>query len=70
VAAVQTALSTYGRDHRVGEVGMEYVPDGAAGEQPEVRTGLWSGDGSPPRHRLLGTAHDHGIPVQLVAPGS
>jgi hypothetical protein len=70
VVAVQAALSSYGRDHRVGEVGMEYVPDGAAGEKPEVRTGLWSGDGSPPRHRLLGTAHDHGIPVQLVAPGS
>ena len=65
IAAVRVALSRYGRDHRVGEVGMEYVPDGAAGEQPQVRITLWSGDGSPPRHRLLGTAHDHGIPVRV-----
>ena len=70
IAAVRAALSAYGRDHRVGEVGMEYAPDGVAGEKPEVRTGLWSGDGSPPRRRLLGTAHDHGIPVQLGAPRS
>ncbi|HVK36150.1 MAG TPA: DUF2332 domain-containing protein [Microlunatus sp.] len=67
VAAVRAALSAYGRDHRVAEVGMEYAPDGVAGEQPEVRTSLWSGDDSPPRRRLLGTAHDHGIPVQLGA---
>jgi len=70
IAAVRAALSGYGRDHRVGEVGMEYAPDGAAGEKPEVRTSLWWGDGSPLRQRLLGTAHDHGIPVQLVSPRS
>ena len=33
IAAVRAALSGYGRDHRVGEVGMEYVPDDAAGEE-------------------------------------
>ncbi|HEU4547110.1 MAG TPA: DUF2332 domain-containing protein, partial [Microlunatus sp.] len=27
IAAVRAALSAYGRDHRVGEVGMEYAPD-------------------------------------------
>ena len=48
IAAVRAALSGYGRDHRVGEVGMEYAPDGAAGEKPEVRTTLWWGDGARP----------------------
>ena len=69
IAAVRAALSGYGRDHRVGDVGMEYVPDGAAREQPEVRTTLWSGDGRPARHRLLGTAHDHGIPIRVIPRG-
>ena len=65
IVAVQTALTAYGRSHRLAEVGLEYAPDGGAGEWPEVRTTLWSGGGGPPRHRLLGTAHDHGVPVRL-----
>lgn len=66
IAAVRACLEAYGRRHRVAEVGMEYPRDveGAAG--PEVLTVLWSGDGTPPRERLLGTAHDHGIPVRLA----
>ncbi|HEY5980909.1 MAG TPA: DUF2332 domain-containing protein [Microlunatus sp.] len=65
VAAVRATLSAYGRDHRVAEVGMEYPSDGDPAGKPEVRTILWWGDGRPPRERLLGTAHDHGIPVLL-----
>ncbi len=65
IADVRAALSGYGRDHRVGEVGMEYPPSGRPEEKPEVHTALWWGDGRPPRQRLAGTAHDHGIPVRV-----
>lgn len=63
LAAVEEILSSVGREHPLAEVGMEYDPDGAAGERPLVWTRLWHGDGRPPRRRLLGTAHDHGVPV-------
>lgn len=66
IAAVAGALRAYGQRHRVAEVSMEYPLDGAPGDQPEVRTELWRGDGAPPRSRRLGTAHDHGIPVRLA----
>jgi len=66
LAAVRAALSGYGRDHRLGEVGMEYAPTDAPEQKPEVRTSLWWGNGRPPRHRLVGTAHDHGIPVRVI----
>ena len=65
IAAVQATLSRFGRDHRVAEVGMEYALEGDPAGQPEVRTTLWPGDGRPPRQRLVGTAHDHGIPVRV-----
>ncbi len=65
IAAVQATLSTYGWDHRVAEVGMEYPREGDPAAQPEVRTSLWPGDRRPPRQRLVGTAHDHGIPVRV-----
>ena len=52
IADVRAALSGYGRDHRVGEVGMEYPPSGRPEEKPEVHTALWWGDGRPPRQRL------------------
>lgn len=67
IAAVNAHLDAYGRRHRVAEVGLEYPPDADRTAGPEVRTVLWSGDGAPPRERLLGTAHDHGIPVRLTA---
>ena len=66
VAAVRATLTAYGRDRRLAEVGMEYPLDADPAGKPEVRTTLWSGDGRPPRDRLLGTAHDHGIPVRLA----
>ena len=68
IEAVRTTLSAYGQQHRVAEVGMEYPPGGGPADQPDVRTVLWPGDGSPPRERRLGTAHDHGIPVRLLGP--
>lgn len=65
VAAVRATLSAYGRDRRVAEVGLEYAADSDPEGKPEVRTTFWAGDGRPPRERLLGTAHDHGIPVRV-----
>jgi hypothetical protein len=66
IDAVRTALNAYGQQHRLAEVAMEYPPGGGRADQPEVLTTLWSGDGSPPRERRLGTAHDHGIPVRVT----
>ncbi|MDN5772075.1 MAG: DUF2332 domain-containing protein [Microlunatus sp.] len=65
LAAVAATLSAYGREHRLAEIGMEYAPGGARNQRPEIRSTLWSGDCSPPRRRLLGTAHDHGVPVRF-----
>jgi hypothetical protein len=66
IAAVRSAMAAYGREHRVAEVGMEYPQDGGRTAPPELRTVLWAGHGSPPRERLLGTAHDHGVPVSMT----
>lgn len=70
IDAVAATLSAYGQEHRVAVVGMEYPPDGGRQEEPEVRTTLWTGTGAPPRNRLLGTAHDHGIPVRMAGSGA
>lgn len=76
-AAVDRALAGHGRRRRVARVQMEYDPvpapvAGADGRtpapahgRPSVRT-LLLAPGEEPRARLLGTAHDHGIPVQLL----
>jgi len=73
VAAVEATLAEAGGRMLLGRVTMEYDPDegsgsGTGGAQPStapaVRTELWR-PGSPRRRRLLGTAHDHGIPVRL-----
>lgn len=66
IGAVNACLHAYGRRHRVAEVGLEYPSDADRTAGPEVRTVLWRGDGAPPRERLLGTAHDHGVPVRLT----
>lgn len=68
LAAVEETLTTYGRAQPLAEVGMEYSsPGGGHGEPPRVAARYWPGDGSPGRHRVVGTAHDHGIPVQLTS---
>lgn len=66
VDAVEAILSTYGTTHPLGEVGLEYDPAGETGDWPEIRTRLWAGDGGPARERLLGSAHDHGIPAMVT----
>ena len=64
--AVEARLSAYGCEHPLAEVGMEYPSEGGtSGERPEVSTRFWAGDGSSPRERRVGVAHDHGVPVRL-----
>lgn len=71
VAAVDAALAAHGSEHRVARVSMEFDhddgPDPAAGQtaKPTLRTELWRPAAAAARRRMLGTAHDHGIPVRL-----
>jgi hypothetical protein len=68
LTAVESILSDYGSRSRLGEVSLEYHPDGHRGAEPELRTRLWDPDsGRSIRERLIGTAHDHGIPVKLAS---
>ena len=67
VRRVQQVLDDFGAEHELGQVCMEFPADGSPGTQPEVRTTLWSPHRRPAvRRRLLGTAHDHGVPVRLA----
>lgn len=67
LAAVEATLAEHGRRYQLAEVGMEYPSHGGtSGERPDVSTRFWAGDGSSPRERLVGVAHDHGIPVLLT----
>jgi hypothetical protein len=67
VTAVQSILANYGAQQR-GEVSLEYDFHDQRAVKPELRTRLWNPDsGNPIRERLVGTAHDHGIPVTLPA---
>ena len=43
---------------------MEFATGAAASVRPELQTTVWP-PGQAPRHRRLGTAHDHGPPVRL-----
>lgn len=67
VERVRQVLSEHGAKRRLGHVAMEY-PAGTAAQKPEVRTRLWD-PGAPAglRQRLIGTAHDHGMPVRLIS---
>jgi hypothetical protein len=68
VAAVESILTSYGAQRRLGEVSMEFDLRDPQGAKPEVRTRLWSPNAvSTPRQRIIGTAHHHGVPVTLVA---
>jgi hypothetical protein len=70
LAAVEAILDRYGRMHRLAEVSMEFDLTGPRHAKPEIRTRLWNPDAAhSPRHRRLGTVHDHGIPVTLARAG-
>jgi len=68
LSAVEAVLKRYGANHLLGEVSMEFDLDALHHAKPELRTRLWNSDtDSSPRQRLLGTAHDHGLPVRLAS---
>jgi hypothetical protein len=68
VMAVESILTDYGAQQRLGEVSLEFDLRDPQGVKPEVRTRLWSPTTvSAPRQRMIGTAHHHGVPVTLVA---
>ena len=68
ITAVQSILTNYGAQRRLGEVSLEYDFHDQRAVKPELRTRLWNPDSGPwIRERLIGTAHDHGIPVTLAA---
>ena len=47
---------------------LEFDLDDPRGAKPELRTRLWNPESDRSvRERLIGTAHDHGIPVTLAA---
>ena len=65
--AVESILTNYGAQQPLAEVSLEFDLRDPPGLKPELRTRLWNPDSDPPvRERLIGTAHDHGIPVTLV----
>ena len=71
LAAVEGVLNHFGGEHRLAEVSMEFDLSGPRDAEPELRTRLWDPEApGSPRQRLLGTAHDHGIPVRLTTSGS
>ena len=65
VGAVDRSLAAYGSRHLLARISMEFAMGPGAPAKPELRTTLWR-PGHDVRHRLLGTAHDHGIPVRLA----
>lgn len=70
VAVVDRILTIRGHHLALGQVSMEYGTLADSHSQPEVSTDLWLPDRTDEvRHRFLGTAHDHGIPVRLTAAG-
>lgn len=67
---VQRLLAHVGCEQRLGHVAMEYAPGASTTASPQVSTALWSPDRSSVRRRVLGTAHDHGVPVRLLTAGT
>lgn len=65
VEHVCAVLADAGAQQRLAHVAMEYPVVGTG--EPEVTTTLWLPESTRPvREVLLGTAHDHGIPVRLA----
>ena len=68
IREVATVLDDYGSAAPLARVAMEFRVGVPTYERPELRTWYWAGDGSPAIHRLVGSAHDHGVPVEVFAP--
>jgi hypothetical protein len=71
LGAVETVLASSGAKQCLGEVGLEFDPNGPPGAEPKLRTRLWTPAAGPtPRQRVIGTAHYHGVPVTLAGEDS
>lgn len=67
ISRVQQVLADFGAERPLGQVRMEYTAMGWPTAKPEVSTNLWSPHrGTSVRRHVVGTAHDHGIPVRLA----
>lgn len=67
---VGAVLAESGAHQQLAHVAMEYRLGGVPGK-PEVTTTLWRPEsGTAVRTSVLGTAHDHGIPVRLKTPSA
>lgn len=64
VAAVEAVLTAYAAVRPLARVALEFATGADAALMPELRTMVWS-PVEPVRHRRLGTAHHHGLPVRL-----
>ena len=64
VAAVEAVLAAYAEHRPLARVAMEFGTGANASARPDLQTTVWR-PGHPPRHRRLGSAHDHGPPVRL-----
>ena len=64
IDAVDAIVSAHGTRHPLARVAMEFGAGSGPAAHPELRTTVWQ-PGQEPRHRRLGTAHDHGPPVRL-----
>jgi hypothetical protein len=75
IAEVDAILANYGARRPLAQVAMEFGADPVQGKggdpleppqktRPELHTTVWQ-PGRKPRHRRLGTAHDHGPPVRI-----
>jgi hypothetical protein len=65
--AVESILTNYGGQQPLAEVSLEFDLDDPRGLKPELRTRLWNPESNRSvRERLIGTAHDHGIPFTLA----
>ena len=68
VTAVESILTNYGAQRPLAEVSPEFDLHDPRGVKPELRTRLWNPDSDRSvRERLIGTAHDHGVPVTPAA---
>jgi hypothetical protein len=71
LGAVETVLASSGAKQCLGEVGLEFDPNGPPGAEPELRTRLWTpAAGLTPRQRVIGTAHYQGVPATLAGEDS
>ena len=64
--ACANLLEAYGQRQRLGLVTLEFEAGGGPTDPPVLEATRWL-PGAPVRRRRVGTAHPHGVPVQVAA---